>query len=869
MNKLFKISALVVLQLTLTVLRCTAQNEKDSTFHSSFNQTIKAVETNRVNLHDPFDILKAQGTSVSFAKKGSDPNEVNLINIRGKGTGFMPKVLYIIDGIYGADPSMLLPYEIESIEVIRDGSQLTAYGTQGSAGVVIIKTREYRGEKKISVNFASFLSLNTPAKKYDLLTADEYRATALKYDMDIDDGGANTDWQDEMTRNSVSQIYRLGVSGKLSNTSYDASAFFDKNPGIVLGTSRRNNGVNLKARHSALGNRLDLYGQVSFNSIIADILYDEYNSGFVLYDEHNSRGAKNTFIQMPGIFYQMLTRNPTDPVFAEDGVTYHQSNRAFQYYNPLQIIDATINERLTNNLRINGGGSFVLAKGLKTGINFGYSKINSEYNLRYSPLAFNQLKPAYNYRELENHNRLNAEVNLDYSKVIDGHSLAIGALAGYRELKTVFDSYPSSEFEPDVHYYDDLNLYNYTLNAGYNYKKRYYLNATGIIEQSQLTASNNESRQIDRSKFYPALSAGWQINNEAPIKNIEIISNLLLRAGYGIRGNGNADLLMFKAYYPGIEDLKTEKIKELSAALDFGFFRNKVSGSIGWYQRNIDNAVGFIYLPTPPNVYSSTYGNKDKIQSNGIELTFSVKPVEREKFTWLSQANYFTSHSKRELSFGEYGKSYGGFFEYNASITPTQIYQNSYPNMVFYLPVSAGYSEDGRPLYFTETGAKTRDVSRAKREVMSQTDPKYYIGWINSFKVAESLDLSVSMSYVGGFSIYNATRMWLSNPFYTPTLNISQEGKDNLEAGYESVPYLSNVYLEDASYLRIDDITLSYTIKCKKISSADFRIFVSAGNLFTFTDFTGYDPAGDSDGVDYFDVYPLAKTYTLGVIAKF
>lgn len=852
MRKTITILTIFILSNSLISLKSHSQIMKDSTYGTVYNPIVKYQESNSLNLFEPLSILKSRVPGITFNKKGSDPNQFNSINIRGKETGFSSQVLYIIDGIMGADPLMLLPDDIESIEIIKDGAQLTAYGTQGSSGVVIIKTRHYTGDKKISVNFSSFVTFNSLAKKIDILSAEQLRSTVAKYDMSFIDGGSSTDWQEEIMRNDVSQIYNLGISGKLNNTVYDFSGFFDKNPGIVKGSSEKNNGVNLKVSHN-IGDDIKLYTNLAYSSKDAEILPNLLQYGV------------NEF------FLQTLRRNPTDPVYESDGVTFHQVEREFRYFNPLQIIDAINSTATTNNLRINAGGTYKIMKGLDAGINVGYSNMDYNYDyLQPAEALNNHYTEAKSNTSILN-NRSNFEANIDYMTVLNkDHNISLGFLFRYRDLKHESERYTvNGSFKDTSIYNENRNYSNILMTAGYNFRQRYFLNAMANIESSELVVSGFQTSidQVNRSHFYPSVIAGWKISNENFLKGNTYISNLLLRATYGIRGNSSADINMFKGYFPDIESLKTEKLTELNFAFDLGILKDKITGSLGWYNRNIDNGVGMFYLPMPPYTYPYTFRNVNSISSSGFEALISVKAINQEIFKWNSQFNFFKFTD--ELKEGNFINKEGnptGYFNYSIENYPTQLLRSGSPSHVFYLPISAGYSEDGRPLYYTETGEKTRELSRAKYEIMSQTDPDFFVGWFNTFNIAKSFDLSVSMSYAGGYSIYNATRMYLSNPDLLPNLNISEEGLENLEAGYKYSAPLSETYLENASYLRVDNMTVSYTYTCNKMkNSGQLKIYASAGNLLTITDYSGYDPAGSGDGVDYFNVYPLARTYTLGL----
>ncbi len=826
---------------------------KDSTFTGSFNQVIVNYENNRLNLHDPLEILKVQATGVTFNKKGSNPNDFNTLSIRGKESGFAPDVLYVIDGIVDADPSMLFADDIESIEIIKDGALLSVYGTQGSAGVIIIKTKHYKGKEKLVVNFSSFITLNTASKYMDVLTAEQFRSAIDRHDINFDDGGSNTDWQKELMRKPVSQIYSLGVSGKLNSTAYDFSAFFDKNPGIVKGSSHKNNGINIKVNQSALADKLNLFANVSYNSADSEVL------------PFTDEGTNNLFLQT-------LTRNPTDPVFESDGVTYHQVDRAFSYFNPLKMIDGTVSESKSDNLRINAGGLYAIADGLKAGINVGYSGLDNTYDYHQGTETFSYPTEEITSGYTNNKQRFNTEISVDYEKApAENHNLSIGALIRYRSLNDEDDySMVRGNIRDSSVYREERSYTNYILHAGYNYGERYFVNASATIEASELALTGFQTAisQLNRKKFYPSFMAGWNLSNEKFLRNNTRINHLFLKTSHGIRGNGNADTQRFYNTFPGIESLNTEKISELSFAIDFGLFKNRVNGNLGWYSRTIDNAVGVNYLPVPPGVFYYTYSNNYSYRSTGFEAMLSVTALDHKNIKWRSQFNFFLNHEelKKGLPTHNSGTEAAGYFSYSVDSYATQRIKTGYPSRVFYLPLSAGYSDDGRPLYYTENGNVTREFSRAKFEMMSQSDPKYYIGWMNSFQMLSNFNLSVSLSYVGGFSIYNATRMYLSNPFYITSYNISEEGLANLDAGYQSSAPLSETYLENASYLRVDDITLSYTAAFNKTKKpGNLQIYLSARNLLTVTDYTGYDPAGSSTGVDYFNVYPLARTYTIGL----
>lgn len=836
------ISLVFFLNCIIFVTGLNAQNTKDSTLTTSFNQVISGDDFNRPNLIDPLQLIKGQATGISLNKKGSDPNVANTTTIRGVSTEFDPGILYIIDGIYGADPQMLLPDDIESLEIVKDAASLAIYGSQGISGAIIITTKRYKTDKKLKVNFNSYLSLNTASKHLKLLSADKYRSIINDNipDQVFNDGGADTDWQDAILRTTLTQVYKLSISTKVKNTHLHVSAFNQDNPGIVVATARNNSGLNAHVSQDLLDNRINLHASVSLLRAKSELL-PPINQ---LSSRHSS------------IFFQALTRNPTDPIFQPDGTTYHESYRSFSYLNPLAILDSNSYTIVSNNTNLNLGATFSITQALTLDINTGYTTLKQVQEYTRSMIFYGSLfdEPFNETGEKKN---FNLQTGLNYKTDIgEFHHISLRVAYANRMMDFNSQTDVEKEYLDDYFYAHNRKINNYIGQLEYNFRDRYFLSMLGNYETSNFVYDQivkTDVSKVNHTAIYSSVVIGWKAHKENFLKNIRLISDFTFKAGYGVTGNAQADYLYFMPTLHLDEDFKMEKLKELTLNVNLGILKNRLSGSLTYYSRINKNAIAEIRFPAP----YSAYGNAATYKSKGIELSVNAIPISREHVKWSTMMVYYRNNHQMVNDFYE-STITGGAWSTNP-----QILQSN--GSVFYLPVLAGYTEDGHVLYFTESGTKTRDLYRAKFQIMSQTVPKYVMGFTNSVKIMSDFNISFTMMYCGGYSIYNSTRMALSDRYFLSTLNISEEGAQNVIDGYDTAP-LIDLYLEDASYLRMEDLTLSYTIKPTKAKFGEsLELILSATNLFTLSKFTGYDPAGLSNGVDYFNVYPLARTFTFGI----
>ncbi|KAF5083627.1 TonB-dependent receptor SusC [anaerobic digester metagenome] len=832
--------------LVVLLFNATAQEKNDSIVGTtSYNQVIKIGESNQKGVSDFSYLLQAEAVGVSFTKKGSDPTVSNSPVIRGKSSDFSLGVLFIVDGIYSTDISYLHPDDIASIVILKDATETALYGGLGMDGVIIINTKQGDSNKKLKVDFNSFLSLNSTSKRHDLLSAKELRSYVTENNLTgFFDGGASTDWQDEIFRSSISQSYNLSLSGKLSNTRYRVSLTHQTNPGVVISSGREVSGVTLSLAQKALNNKLDVRLNGSFARFESTIL--------------PSYAAES---QPKNLFYQAFKRNTTDPVYNDQG-DYYQSMRDFAYYNPMAIIEHTSNIETNSFANVGIGASYRISNHLVTNATFGYSNSNSDLNYLQAPEAYNGSGSNAYYKVITDKTKTNIDLSASYSKQIFATS-NIDVSLGFSN-RMYSNELDGLAYGFDLESHSEFVCQSIYAKASYAYLQRYSIGALLNKEFSKTSFRySGPENTLERSNLFYALSLGWDLKQEAFLRNNANVNSLKLRLGYGITGNYYADYYAYHMAVASIDSLKVETATELSFGFDFSILKNRVGGSFTYYIKDAKNAVGLITVPMPPNQLPFVSGNSTWYNNSGFEILLNTVPVKTNKLEWISIVSLFGNANKLVETKDRSTKS--GQTYYRGSSEYTQIIEEG-SSTQFYLPRFAGeYRADGWPLFYTESGGKTSNTDLAKFEEMGQYIPRYELGWANTIKFTNGIECFFKFRYAGGYSIYNVTRLDLSNANYFPTHNINREGLSNARNGYHNT-FLSNQYLEDASYLRLDNVTVSYTLKPKNVKWGEsYRFYVGANNLFTITSYSGFDPAGYSTGIDNYSVYPLSRSFIVGV----
>jgi TonB-dependent starch-binding outer membrane protein SusC len=856
---------------------------------------ISGADLNQGVLTDPIQGIQGKIAGVSVSKKGGDPNAGFNIQIRGASSlATSTSPLYVIDGVPGADPTTIAPDDIESFNILKDASAAAIYGSRGANGVVIITTKRGTERKGAQIDFNSYVSTESVSKRLDLLSGQAYRdfvtndpglSTAFL------DGGANTDWQDQIYRPGASQNYSLAFSGGDGSTNYRASIAHSSYKGVVIGSDKTRTVGRINLDQKAMDDRLRLS---------AGLAGTIENNNYISFSGWGSNE----------ILYQAFQRNPTDPLRGEDG-EFYEFERVFQYYNPVSLVDQIHNERDAKRFFGYMTADLEIFEGFEAGINLAYTR-NDDETFYFEPTTmYLGTHAGFGRRSYNNFESRLLEATLRYNTQFDKHSLQ--TVGGYSFQEEFFTGFGAEGRQPFVNYTQMHNLSIFqNVNAGdiyswksssrlisffargiYNWDSKYFFTATLRTDGSSKFGANNEWG------IFPSASAMWNITAEDFMQGIDVLNNLRLRVGYGITGNQEIgvyndllyyesggtsfnfetgeDAILFRFAHSANPDLKWEEVAELNVGIDFGILNDKISGSVDFFRKNTYDLLGQYSVPVPPSVSPRIWANVGEFKVTGLELYLQAYPVRSNNLDWRTSIVFSTyKQDVISLSSGsfQWTPQREGWLSGPGLVGDqnwTQIVEPGKSLGTWYMPEYAGLSQDGKFLFYTAAGGVTRELQLAERRVVGSAQPDFELGWSNYFTFYNNFDLSFTLRAVYGYDVFNTTRLILGNPIFLPDRNVLATALDEYERGLRDNPMVSSYYLEDGSFLRLDNISLGYNFNnipgFRKV-----RLYVASNNVFTLTNYTGIDPeissTGLSFGLDQYDVYPKTRTITFGVNAS-
>ncbi|MDG5799055.1 SusC/RagA family TonB-linked outer membrane protein [Marinilabiliaceae bacterium ANBcel2] len=858
---------------------------------------VRAEDLNRGSLTDPIQSLQGKASGVMITRQGGDPNAGFSVNIRG-ASGFESNTqpLYVIDGVPGVDPTTVSPEDIESFDVLKDAASTAIYGSRGSNGVILITTKSGDAGEG-TVNFSANFTVDQVANTLDVLSADEYRSFVENNNLtdSFVDNGADVDWQDELFRTGFSQNYNVNFSGGDESSNYYASLTHNDWEGTIKGTNKERTNALLNFSHSAINDRLTLSGSAS-----GTFEQNEYVS-------YSGHGKQDVIIQT-------LQRNPTDPVRNEDGSYFH-NNRGHDYENPLAVIDAISDNRDAKRFRGNFKAEFEFFEGFTGTVNAGYTRNDHQSNFFRPNELYVATERGYAEKSYSNTTEKMIESYFNYNTTIaQDHNLDL--VGGYSWHEAIYDGFnaggsnPSSDFikynnfgtlldvtRDGIGSYKGMwQLVGFFGRAQYNYQNKYYL--TGSIRRDGSTKFGSDNEW----GVFPTVSTAWAISEEDFAQDYYWLSNLRVRASYGISGNQEIGEYNAQLYYqpgsrvtdPGTGDdvisysaakvanpeLQWEQTSELNFGVDFGFVNNRISGSIEYYIKETTDLLGEYSVPMPPNPAPRIWANSGELENRGIEMNLQVYAVDMPNFDWRTSLT-FSRNTQEITSLGEYAPATGvrqegwvsGRGLVGGSNWTTGIIVGESTGS-FYLPQYAGLDESGSFMYYTADGGVTDEISHAQRKVAGTALPDAEFGWSNHFTFFQNWSLDMSMRALVGNDVFNATQMLFDYSGNLPNRNVLPEAVEWYEAGRVSGPAVSDLYVEDASFLRLDYVSLGYRLNTDNIDwLRNMQFSLSGNNLFTLTNYTGLDPETTIDGmaygIDQYNTYPKSRSISFGVSATF
>ncbi|HLR90488.1 MAG TPA: SusC/RagA family TonB-linked outer membrane protein [Balneolaceae bacterium] len=852
---------------------------------------------NQGGSRSPLELIQGRVAGLSITRTGgSNPNAGTARQLRGVTSIHGDQSpLIVIDGIPGGNLDLLQPTDIESFDVLKDGSAAAIYGTRGNNGVILITTKKGRGGAP-RYEYNMYMQHEMVAKKPDFLNASEFRNLISQGLIGAgNDLGHSTDLYDELINtNNLTQYHNFAASGGNENTNYRASFYFDDAEGIAHENSRQQ-----------FGGRLNL-NQIGLNGLFllqANLVTNINNA--------NLLGGGNDD------FEQAIQRNPTAPIRNPDGSFVE--TEAYNNYNPLSRHQFREHERDQQTFSGDVKATLNIVEGLGVSVFGAYSR--NTWNDRYfrSMNDFDQ-RPESQYQGMgyaSKDNRLwwdyTFETTVDYALDFDrDHSVDL--IGGYsyqyfteERFEMANNGFTTDGFKdwnmgagsalnntdlprPSMgSFKQDNKLIAFFGRASYSYLDRYFAQFTLRREGSSKFGANNKWGS------FPAVSLGWVLSDEGFMENQDIFSFLKFRVGYGITGNqgipnyNSLVTLSTGGVYPqeGVfyqtygaarnpnPDLKWERKQEWNFGLDFALLNDRISGELDIYNRETIDLLHNYTAQQPPFVRNSILTNVGSIQTKGVELYLNANILQDSDFSWSmditanSQFNRMTSLSDDvyTLSWLEFGglPSPGNL---GAAI---RLEEGSRIGN-YYGKRFAGFTDEGQWLFYKADGSAVppSQISDEDLTVIGNGVPKYMMSWANNFRY-KNFDLTIFFRGKFGFDILNTqdlyfgNKNWLPNNLLRSAITKHAELNDN--------PQYSDYYLEKGDFVKLDNVTIGYNLNMTNNYIRNMRIYLSGRNLVTITGYSGLDPelqdTGFTTGIDSRGFYPRTRSFTVGLNIEF
>lgn len=859
--------------------------------------SVRAEDFTKGAIKDAGQLIQGKVAGLRVTTPNGDPNGITQINLRGLNSiNGSQNPLVIIDGIPG-NINTVAPEDIESVDVLKDGSAAAIYGTRATSGVILITTRRNTSkESKSTVEYNNYVNWQTLFRKPEMLTADDYRRL-IGEGKTYEDLESNTNWVDEVTQSPVSHNHNLIFFGGNAQTNFTGTVNYRNWEGVLLKSGQDRLNLRANLNHDMFDGKVKTNIQVMNQSIKA------------------LQGGSSDYM-----WRQAIIRNPTDAIYNTAGKW--QERNAYMYDNPLGMIHETINDRIWRETRMNGSVDYRPIRDLSIKALMSRVQTNDLYG---NATSFDHVNTTKNNLNGTASRSTNADVeNLleltaNFSKTLGDHKL--GGLVGYSYQDNTAENFYAYNFDfpTDNYTYNKLEagtalqrgmatmtsyksewkLAGFFARATYSFKEKYMAMASIRREGSSTFGENNKWGN------FPAVSVGWDISKEDFLLDNGSINQLKLRAGFGVTGTIASSSYMSQTSYnfdrgqgayingrwvPGFvpvrnfnPDLRWEKKQEYNFGIDYSLFNNRVYGSLDYYSRQIKDLLYQFNVPSPPYLYSSMMLNAGELSNRGFEMLVNVNAIQKDTFKWRSGITLSTNKNKlSNLSNDKFNVTVP-FFDagYTGEPIQTSTHRVEVGRAVgdFFVWKTVGVDDDGKWLVENKEG-ETISLANAgpdDRQYYGNGIPDFNLGWNNSF-MYKNVDLSFSFRGAFGHQILNMTRMYYENPI-NKAYNVLKTAYDPVygKTLNNDLVYVSH-YIEDGDYLKLDNLTIGYTFPQQLIKGVSaLRVYASGLNLLTITNYKGLDPeatsfSGDftfAPGIEHRDRYPTTRTFTAGLNVSF
>ncbi|MEL6772915.1 MAG: TonB-dependent receptor [Bacteroidota bacterium] len=891
--------------------------------------TVDVDDANVGSVTNADDLIQGRVAGVQVTPNNGEPGGGASIKIRG-GTSIAAsnEPLYVIDGVpidnnssapggleaggAGAAPdrnplNLLNPNDIESISVLKDASATAIYGSRGANGVVLITTKD-GVQGRVSVDYEGRTSVASAANTVELLSGNEYRnfvneqITAGNLPASAADnlGDDNTDFLDAILRSAVSQQHNISFASGTATSQYRASVSYLNQEGIITSSGLERITARLNADTQMLDGRVRLGLNLTTALTEDDYVFYEGTGGFE-----------------GGLLTNVFDFNPTRPLRTEDGDFFETGSNSVR--NPLGLAEEIADDGRTTRTLGNAYLEIDLIDGLTGRVSLGGDRSTGRRAI-YFPLS-NPVGEASGgglaaQRDLQR-STINFFGTLNYTNTFAERN-NISLLGGYEfnEFDNESIGIQSQGFVTDetssyvigsgsivsgssfdqtgtFSFREKNRLISFFSRANYNYDEKYYLSASVRYDGSSRFGADN------KWALFPAFSAAWRVSNEVFMDNVDFISDLRLRGGFGIVGNQEIpNTLSLAILEPNSDfrailgdeiqtgfalrqlanpDLRWEEKQEFTIGLDYGFIDERIVGSIEFYRNDTEDLLLEITVPQPAPV-ATFVDNVGSVRNTGLDLALDYYAIEKADMN-LQLGLVFNTNVNEILDLGGQDQIFTGSVSGRGQsgqqallLTPGE------PFPVFFGPEFLRVNEAGDQVFndYDADGnliGETTEPDAGDRQIIGDPRPDFSYGFRAQFDYKQ-FGISAFIRGEQGRELFNNTALVFGNKSALPNTNVIASALDTPDAINEEARFSSR-WIEDASFIRLDNITLEYRPDIARYAPfvRNTRVFLSVDNVFTITPYDGFDPEVNTNaqiglipatGIDYTN-YPVARTFTLGV----
>jgi TonB-linked SusC/RagA family outer membrane protein len=846
--------------------------------------------------------LQGKAAGVSVIKPNGLPGEGMVIRVRGTTSmNSSNDPLYVVDGVTLDNISFLSANDIESMQVLKDASSAAIYGSRAANGVILITTKTgIKGKGKISLN--AYAGVTSLTKRIESLNVDQYREL-------LEDMGSTTalpatltdktDWYDETFQNALTQNYQLSISNATDKINYYLSAGYTGEEGII------------KVAHFERFNfRTNIENQIRpWLKIGANVSYSDYKSNGIV----SGLGANRA-----GVVLSVINTPTYAPVWDEDNPKhYYEKFYGVNITSPVENMSRTADNKTMNNRLIStGSAEITFLPNLRLRSSVTLDRLYNNYTSFLDPV-----KTGYG-RDMGGVSSDDRSIGtvmiydniLSYNQSFDKHN--VDFMGGTSATTSNYSkSYVSSQYFHDgsiktVNAGNKVSqgsgsfesawaIMSYVGRLAYNYDSKYLATVNMRVDGSSKLNPNH------RWGYFPSASAAWRVSSENFMKDFTWIDDLKIRGGWGQTGNqaGLSDYSYLQRFVINKQewwipmsdekavpiitmnelrnsDLTWETTTQTNFGLDLTILKNRLTFALDYYSKYTTDMLMYVTLPSGSSTASSITRNEGEMSNKGFEFSVNSRNIDKKDFKWNTDFNISTN--KNQLTKLVLTQTY------NTAKTTEQITefvvrnQPGRPLGGFYGYFSDGVDPETGELIYRDLN-NDGSITDSDRDYIGDPNPDFTFGMTNIFSY-KNFDLSILLQGSYGNDIYNASRMETEGMYdgkNQSTRVLERWRRPGMITSIPKAHYdmkISSYFVEDGSFLRIKDVTLSYNVtpaKMKKLGITKLQPYMTASNLFTFTNYLGFDPevnqwgnSGTVQGIDW-GTYPQTRTFIVGLNVEF